>query len=566
MSRVDRSMHRTSIRCGSRGRLGPAAAAFVAWGWACGAALAQPAADAPAQPLATREEELVSQYRELERAFLRLADLLDATDPRRAALLRRVCAESREGQVSDRLDAVVRQLEQGQFLQAGASQQGLIEQLRSLHGMLAAGDDDRRLATSNQEVRQFLARLAKTIGRQLDIEAGTEGKAGEDDLAARQRQLAEETAKLAGDIGDFAKRSAGPAEQSASPSDAGKPDAGRADGNEESDGKQSDGKQSDGKQSDGKQSDGKQSDGKQSDGKQSDGKQSDGAPSDGEGESEGDDEASRARRTARRLAAAEQRMRQAQARLADARRADAREEQERAIEELENARAELQEILRQLREQEVERLLVRLEARVRDMLRIEKGLVTETRRLAVDPRPPTDRSRQLEAGRLGREQAEVGTAATRALAVVRDDGTAVAVPQALEQVRDDAEQAASRLARGDTGAATTGIQEDIVAGLEELLGALERARSDPQSAQQGGAGGRAPEPGDQPLVDALAELKMLRSLQVRVNTRTGRFARLLGDGIEEAEEPELRAALGRLADRQRSIEQAAHDIVTGRTE
>jgi hypothetical protein len=551
MSRVDRSMHRTSIRCGSRGRLGPAAAAFVAWGWACGAALAQPAADAPAQPLATREEELVSQYRELERAFLRLADLLDATDPRRAALLRRVCAESREGQVSDRLDAVVRQLEQGQFLQAGASQQGLIEQLRSLHGMLAAGDDDRRLATSNQEVRQFLARLAKTIGRQLDIEAGTEGKAGEDDLAARQRQLAEETAKLAGDIGDFAKRSAGPAEQSASPSDAGKPDAGRADGNEESDGKQSDGKQSDGKQSDGKQSDGKQSDG---------------APSDGEGESEGDDEASRARRTARRLAAAEQRMRQAQARLADARRADAREEQERAIEELENARAELQEILRQLREQEVERLLVRLEARVRDMLRIEKGLVTETRRLAVDPRPPTDRSRQLEAGRLGREQAEVGTAATRALAVVRDDGTAVAVPQALEQVRDDAEQAASRLARGDTGAATTGIQEDIVAGLEELLGALERARSDPQSAQQGGAGGRAPEPGDQPLVDALAELKMLRSLQVRVNTRTGRFARLLGDGIEEAEEPELRAALGRLADRQRSIEQAAHDIVTGRTE
>jgi hypothetical protein len=541
MSRVDRSMHRTSIRCGSRGRLGPAAAAFVAWGWACGAALAQPAADAPAQPLATREEELVSQYRELERAFLRLADLLDATDPRRAALLRRVCAESREGQVSDRLDAVVRQLEQGQFLQAGASQQGLIEQLRSLHGMLAAGDDDRRLATSNQEVRQFLARLAKTIGRQRDIEAGTEGKAGEDDLAARQRQLAEETAKLAGDIGDFAKRSAGPAEQSASPSDAGKPDAGRPDGNEESDGKQSDGKQSDGKQSDG-------------------------APSDGEGESEGDDEASRARRTARRLAAAEQRMRQAQARLADARRADAREEQERAIEELENARAELQEILRQLREQEVERLLVRLEARVRDMLRIEKGLVTETRRLAVDPRPPTDRSRQLEAGRLGREQAEVGTAATRALAVVRDDGTAVAVPQALEQVRDDAEQAASRLARGDTGAATTGIQEDIVAGLEELLGALERARSDPQSAQQGGAGGRAPEPGDQPLVDALAELKMLRSLQVRVNTRTGRFARLLGDGIEEAEEPELRAALGRLADRQRSIEQAAHDIVTGRTE
>jgi hypothetical protein len=564
-----------ALACLGRGALVPSAIAQPAPEPA-----GQPVLTAPAQPLASREEELVRHYRDLERAFLRLADLLDATDPRRAALLRRVCAESRGGQVTERFEAVARQLEQGQFLQAGAGQKSLIEQLQGLHALLAAGDDERRLAKANDEVRQFLARLAKTITRQRDIGAGTEGTAADDDLAARQRQLAEETRQLAGDLGDFARRSGGTTDPAPGGPDGETPAApvtekpgAEKPGAEKADGAKPEGRAPGGEPSDGQQAAGEKSGGAKSGGDTPGGERPAGAGDTGDDQDSqqgeapaGNDEASRAERTARRLAAAERRMRRAEQRLAKAGRREARAEQERAIEELENARAELQEILRQLREEEVERLLVRLEARVREMLRMQKGVLTDTRRLAVDPRDASDRSRQLEAARLGREQAEVGLAATRALAVVRDDGTAVAVPQALEQVRDDAEQAASRLARGDAAAATTGIQEDIVAGLEELLGALERAQQDPQAAQQAGAGGRPPEPGDQPLVDALAELKMLRSLQVRVNARTGRFSRLLGNGAEEAEEPELRDALGRLAERQRSIERAAHDIVTGRTE
>ncbi len=148
----------------------------------------QPQAAAPAETpaLATREAELVRQYRELERAFLRLADLLEASDPRRAALLRRVCIEARDGQLSDRL-----------------------EQLQALHALLASGDDDRRLAQTNRQVREFLARLAKSIARQRDIEAGTEGGIDADALAARQQALADETQALARDLGDFADRSTG---------------------------------------------------------------------------------------------------------------------------------------------------------------------------------------------------------------------------------------------------------------------------------------------------------------------------------------------------------------------
>jgi hypothetical protein len=67
-------------------------------------------------------------------------------------------------------------------------------------------------------------------------------------------------------------------------------------------------------------------------------------------------------------------------------------------------------------------------------------------------------------------------------------------------------------------------------------------------------------------VDKLAELKMIRSLQAKVNARTKKYSQLLSDGAERAEEPEIVEALGRLAERQLAIERAAQDIVSGRTE
>ena len=225
-----------------------------------------------------------------------------------------------------------------------------------------------------------------------------------------------------------------------------------------------------------------------------------------------------------------------------------------------------EEILRQLREQEVERLLVQLEARLRAMLRAEKAVLAGIEKLSAEPADGRDRERQLESARLGRDQAAVGTDALKALALVRDDGSAVAIPEALEQVGDDAAQVAARLARGDAGATTRSLVQDIVSNLEELVAALEKAQRSKTEQQKGQAGGRPAEPGEQPLVDKLSELKMIRSLQMRVNTRTRRFAQVLGDGNEQAEEPALLDAVRRLAERQQKIERAAHDIVSGLTE
>ena len=137
--------------------------------------------------LAAREAELLEQYRELERSFLRLADLLVATDPRRAAVLRLTFDRARGEQVGDRVAAIVTLLEQGQLLKAGTSQQDAIEQFRALLQLLESGAGESRIADTKKEVRAFIGRVTKLIAKQKDIEGSTEAGDAEAKLAERQR-------------------------------------------------------------------------------------------------------------------------------------------------------------------------------------------------------------------------------------------------------------------------------------------------------------------------------------------------------------------------------------------
>ena len=560
----------------------------------------------PEDRLIAREEAVGQQFRELEKSLLRLADLLASSDPKRSTLLRKVFERARDLGLEDRLDLIVTQLKDGQLLKAGVSQALSLEELRQLLDLLESGDAQKRLINTKEEVKQYLSKLNKLISRQREVEGETESGADEKRLSDRQDSLANDTEGLSREIGSFAQRlesregseKAGaqpPAKAKADEND----DASRDDsepktensgndkdkksdssgesekkeksGTEKSDDtqKSSAGKNSEeaeSKPSEGDPSEGSPSSPKPSESSESPQGESGASESAPQSEPQGDDEASRAQRTRKRLKSAEERMREARKKLDDAKRRDAGQEQQKALEELETARAELEEILRQLREEEVERLLVQLETRLRGMLRVQKAVLAATEKIASDESRLADRETQIEASRISRDQTTVANDAERALAMVRDDGSAVAIAEAIEQVRDDARQVAARLSRTDVGATTQGIQRDIVTGLQEMLSALEKAQRDQQASEKGQSGGRPAEPGEQPLVDKLSELKMIRSLQMRVNTRTKRFSKLLADGKERAEEPELLDALDRLSQRQEKIQQATRDIVVGRTE
>jgi hypothetical protein len=198
------------------------------------------------------------------------------------------------------------------------------------------------------------------------------------------------------------------------------------------------------------------------------------------------------------------------------------------------------------------------------MLALEREVYEGTQRLDHVPEAKRGRGEEIEAGRLSRRQAMIVIEAEKALAVLHEEGSAVALPEAVEEMREDMETVVGRLAQARVDAQTQGTEEDIIAALEETIAALDKAQRDRQSKKPPpGAGGQPQEP---PLVDRLAELKMIRALQMRVNTRTQRYAKLVSGDVGQGETPEMLDALKRLAQREQRIFRATRDIVIGKNQ
>ena len=264
-------------------------------------------------------------------------------------------------------------------------------------------------------------------------------------------------------------------------------------------------------------------------------------------------------------------MRDAEQRLEEAKRDEAIEDQVEARRLLEQAKAELEQILRQLREEEIERTLAMLESRFRKMLEMQLKVYDDTRRLSQIPVNQRGNQVVVQAGRLGAQELRIVNEAERALLLLREEGSSVAFPEAVAQMRADMEQIAERLTRTKLDRITLGLEEDVIAALEEMIESLQKAQQEAeerrqqqqQQQQQQGS------PQDQPLVDAIAELKMIRALQLRVNKRTQRYARLLDEPdnpVGQATDNELIESLSKLSEREERIRKLTRDIVLGRNQ
>jgi len=94
----------------------------------------------------------------------------------------------------------------------------------------------------------------------------------------------------------------------------------------------------------------------------------------------------------------------------------------------------------------------------------------------------------------------------------------VVFPAVIEQLGEDMRDVAERLARIKTGVLTQTMEEEIATTLEDIVGAVERKLEEMK--QQGKSSQQSQSPQDQPLLPTSAELKLLKSMQVRVLSRT----------------------------------------------
>ncbi len=547
---------------------------------------------AAADELSIEQARLADRYKRLEEVVGRLAELSASTDPRRAKLLRDAIAQSREQDLNVRFESVVKLLQDERLSAAATNQTELQKELDSLLTLLLKADRDNELNSQRDRVKKYLREVSRLIREQKGVRARTEGGDELKSLGQEQQRIASDTGKLGGDIskteGD--KKSNGESKEDR-PSDAGEKKSDEKQSGDKDSPKKDDPQKPGDKQEPGDSQPSKPSDsGKPSDGNPpsdspsppKDGQPSDGqpgkpsnsppsqsppsqgqpgspSPSDENGEEQPPPPQEPADRATDRLKKAQQQMEEALKKLSEAQRKGATERQQQAIKELEQAKAELERVLRQLREEELERTLVQLAARFRKMLEMQTAVYDGTVRL--DQVPPAQRTHdhEIESARLSREESQIVHEVEKALSLLHEEGSSVAFPEAVDQMRDDMRQVAERLAAIKTDKLTQGIEQDIIAALEETIAALDKSIKDLEKkrtppGQQPAAG----QPGEMPLVDGLAELKMIRSLQMRINKRTQRYGELIeGD---QAETPDLLKSLQDLAERQQRVYRATADL------
>jgi hypothetical protein len=246
---------------------------------------------------------------------------------------------------------------------------------------------------------------------------------------------------------------------------------------------------------------------------------------------------------------------------------DASKDQGDAIEKFEAAKKKLEELLRQLREEEMERLLADLQRRCEKMLAMQIAVYNGTKNvwaaveLNLDKLP--SRENKQDSLKLSDNEGEIVVEAKKAIELLEAEGSAVAFPEVFQQVREDMMHVQRRLGVSDVGTVTQTIEQDIIDSLKEMIEALKKARQEMENKKNNPSPPGGPPP-DQKLLELIQELKLIRSLQIRVNTRTLTYGRMYqAKEGEQTSDPNIRRELLNLSERQERIFEVTNRLAKG---
>ncbi len=209
---------------------------------------------------------------------------------------------------------------------------------------------------------------------------------------------------------------------------------------------------------------------------------------------------------------------------------EASTKQDQAIKEFKQAQKTLEELLKQLREEEMERLLAKLQERCEYMLRQQIQVRDATKNIGKElgGKQIADLDQVLKdavlKGTNKQQDAEkdIIKEATMAISLIQAEGSAIAFAEVFRGVRSDMQNVATRLGQPDVGEVTVAIENDIIAGLQDMVDALKKARQENKDAnkQPPPPPGQKGPPQDPSLLNKIQELKLILSRQMRVNDRT----------------------------------------------
>ncbi|MGC6550584.1 MAG: hypothetical protein ACON5D_14595 [Rubripirellula sp.] len=554
--------------------------------------------------LSDRQTSVAARFEKLQELLLRLAEMEAVENPERAALLRRAARQSSDQFILEKLKTASESLETEEFQKAVENQEAAAKELGSLLTLLMSEDRSERIRAEKDRVQQMVKDLKRTLNNQRSVRARTENGADLEQLEKEQKSVTERGKELseqmeAGESEDLETESPAATEQesgeqenseSSSDSESSSNSDTQTEQGEENQGKtqETDSEQGENSPEEAKTdpnaeknasneqteenasnegSEQNASESNPSESNPSESSQSESSQSNPDQSSQAQPPQTPEQQAQQQLEQAIENMQNAEKALEEAKREEATEQQRQAEEELREAIDELEKILRQLREEEMQRELAKLEARLKKMATMQAKLLDDTITLASTPPSQRNRQTDLKAGKLAFEEKKITLEADRAMLLLREEGSSVAFPEVVGQIREDTIRVSELLNETKIDTIAQGIQQDILAALEEMITSLQKAQRDLEQQRQQEQPPGSPPPsgqGEQPLVEAIAELKLIRTMQVRIQGTTNRYADLMNEGNRSIEE--VLPLLRDLAERQDRLDQITRDIALERNQ
>jgi hypothetical protein len=524
--------------------------------------------------LATRERILASQFAEFESSLLKLRDRLKRSskteDKARAEILDKVLEHAKDASISVKFEQMINTLQNTKLSSVSdlrildEQSHDLADQLRKILTLMREDPRYSKLKEQRLKYEELIKRIDKLIHAEKIVQGQTDrNKTDPKELENNQAQVTRDTKKVASDIAKLTPGS----DPKNNKSDA--KDGGKGKQGESKDAKPSDGG---GKPSDADAKPGESKPGQKGEGQgQAKSGQNTAPPKAGD---KGDNQPPQAQQPKDNVANGKKqveeagyKMKQAEDKIAAKKNTEASKNQGDAITKLEEAKKKLEDLLRQIREEELERLLAALQARCEKMLAMQLQVLSGTEGIfrvvetLADKKP--SRQNQQDSLRLSDNEKDIVTEATKAIEMLEAEGSAVAFPEVFQQVRQDMMHVQRRLEITDVGVVTQAIEKDIVDTLKEMIEALKKARAELDN-KKSPPSGPPPPPQDQKLLELIAELKMIRSMQIRVNNRTETYGKMYvpREG-EQTSDPMIRRELSNLSERQERIFEVTNRLAKG---
>lgn len=232
-------------------------------------------------------------------------------------------------------------------------------------------------------------------------------------------------------------------------------------------------------------------------------------------------------------------------------------DQKEALDRLGRARDELSDAIAREQEMLQAEQLASIEQMLRQILTAQEGVSGSTRQVhEATAENGLTRSERLRLAELSDAEGAIAEDVSEVREMLYEEGSTVVFPGVLEEVHGELGEIQRRLAENDAGGETQQRQANVESDLRAML---EAVRDELSRRRREGGGGQCPGGGgESPLIPPVAELRMLRLLQLRIISRTQGLAAAAESG--ELSEDAIAERHKELAERQSKLRRMTQDV------